>query len=354
MTPVKYKKWIDGVERFPATSETRYKKLRLDKNERTISFGPDFMGSLLSSIEPDHLCAYPEVLPFYKQLASHLGLAAENLFLTAGSDAAIRHCFDLFVNPGDKVVVLEPTFAMVDVYCQLYAATRSPVGYDADLEIDYQDMVSRLDDNTSLVIIANPNSPTGTYIPHDELSKVLLKASELEIPVLVDEAYYGFCKNSAVSLLSEYRNLIVSRTFSKAYGLAGLRIGFLIGDTGLMRLIQKFKPMYEVNQIAILFASKLLEDFSIVDKYIEDADIGKRWLVRELRLLGFDVVDTETNFIHVDFGSKLEKILSRFRSNQILVRGGLSVAGYENFLRITTGPLESMERVVEVVRDSME
>ena len=353
MTPVKYKKWIDGVERFPATGETRYQKLRLDKNERTISFGPDFMGSVLSSIESDHLCAYPEVLPFYNQLADHLGLSAESLLLTAGSDAAIRHCFDLFVNPGDKVVVLEPTFAMVDVYCHLYAATRSPVGYNADLEIDYQDMVSRFDDNTSLVIIANPNSPTGTYIPHDELSKVLLKASELEIPVLVDEAYYGFCKNSAVSLLSEYRNLIVSRTFSKAYGLAGLRIGFLIGDTELMRLIQKFKPMYEVNQIGILFASKLLEDFSIVDKYIEDADIGKRWLVRELRLLGFDVVDTETNFIHVDFGSKLEKILSRFYSNKILVRGGLPVSGHENFLRITTGPLESMERVIEVVNQAI-
>jgi len=122
----------------------------------------------------------------------------------------------------------------------------------------------------------------------------------------------------------------------------------------LIRLIQKFKPMYEVNQIGILFASKLLEDFSIVERFLNDAEAGKRWIVDELRLLGFDVIDTETNFIHVDFGSKLEKILSRFRSNQILVRGGLSVAGYENFLRITTGPLESMERVVEVVRDSIE
>lgn len=353
MIPVKYKKWIENVERLPATGGTRCQKLRLDKNERTISFGADFMESVLSSIESDHLCAYPEVLPFYEQLADHLGLAAESLFLTAGSDAAIRHCFDLFVNPGDKVVVLEPTFAMVDVYCHLYAATRSPVGYNANLEIDYQDMVSRFDDNTSLVIIANPNSPTGTHIPNDELSKVLFKANELHIPVLIDEAYYGFCKNSAVSLLSEYQNLIVSRTFSKAYGLAGLRIGFLIADSGLMRLIRKFKPMYEVNQIGILFASKLLEDLSILDRYLDDAEAGKRWLVNELRLLGFDVIDTETNFIHVDFGSKLEKILSRFRLNQILVRGGLSVAGYENFLRITTGPLESMERVIEVVRESM-
>ncbi|XDZ70409.1 histidinol-phosphate transaminase [Alphaproteobacteria bacterium LSUCC0744] len=353
MTPLKYKKWIDCVERLPATGETRIHKLRLDKNERTIPFEANFIGDVLSSIESDHLCAYPEVLPFYNQLAEHLGLTAESLFLTSGSDAAIRHCFDLFVNPGDKVVVLEPTFAMVDVYCQLYAADRSSVGYDVDLEIDYDDMVSRLDDNTSLVIIANPNSPTGTYIPHDELSKILVKSDELGVPVLIDEAYHGFCKNSALSLLRDHQNLMISRTFSKAYGLAGLRIGFLAGNTALMQLVQKLKPMYEVNQMGILFASKLLEDWSIVDSYINDSEAGKRWLVDELRLLGFDVINTETNFIHVDFGSRLEKILSSFRANEILVRGGLSVVGYENFLRITTGPLESMERVIKVVNEAI-
>lgn len=349
MTAVKYKEWIDGLDRLPVSNETRYRKLRLDKNERTVAFEAAFLERILSSIESDYLCAYPEVLPFYNQLSRHLGLATESLFLTAGSDAAIRHCFELFVNPGDKVVVLEPTFAMVDVYCQLYAANRSPVGYNAELELDYDELVGRLDNRTSLVIIANPNSPTGTYIRHDELRRVIVKANELRIPVLIDEAYYGFCKNSALSLLNEYENLLISRTFSKAYGLAGLRIGFLAGGPALMGLMRKLRPMYEVNQIAILFASKLLDNLSIVSRYLQDAEAGKRWLVNEFHLLGFDVIDTETNFIHVDFGPKKENIVRALKLNGILVRGGLPIPGFDNFLRITTGPLESMLRIMKVV-----
>jgi len=111
--------------------------------------------------------------------------------------------------------------------------------------------------------------------------------------------------------------------------------------------------MYEVNQMGILFASRLLDDLSIVDRYIDEAENGKRWLVNELRNLGFDVIDTETNFIHVDFGLKLEKILSGFRSNEILVRGGLPVAGYANFFRFITGRQVSMERVLVVVSEAI-
>ncbi len=346
---IKHKEWVDKVYRVRGGVETRLDKIRLDKNERVSHLGEEFWGDLLSKIKQEHILAYPEVEPFYSKLADFLGVSTENLVVTAGADFAIKIAFELFVNPGDEVIVLDPTFAMIDVYSDLYNARKTKIGYDSNLNLEIEKLMDAISDKVSLVIIANPNSPTGTYISNDTISHILERAKKYSIPVLIDEAYWGFCPYSALDLLNTYGNLIIVRTFSKTAGLAGLRIGYAISSKIIARLMSKFKPMYEVNSIAILFASNLLDNWNIVDEHIKQVDEGKRYLVEELNNLSFKTIDTYTNFIHVDFNSKRELVLSAFKGNGILVKGGIGVDGFDNYVRITIGNIKEMTRVLGFV-----
>jgi histidinol-phosphate aminotransferase len=354
MSVVKHKMWVDYVERIRPNLETRYGLVRLDKNERTTPFNGNFINRVLSKITSEQLGAYPEVEPFYKQLSRHVDVDVNSLVVTAGSDAAIRHCFELFVNPGDRVVVLEPTFAMVDVYCGLFNADRFAIGYDGTLMLDFDRLLSGINQYTSLVIIANPNSPTGTLMKERDLRNVLKKAKENSVPVLVDEAYYGFCAQSAASLLSEFDNLIVSRTFSKAYGLAGMRIGFLMAHPSVASLLYRFRPMYEVNALGVYFAMSVIEEITIVEQYIAETNKGKKYLLEEVGSIGMRYVDTHTNFVHIDMRERLDSVIDMLDRRGVLVRGGLPIEGYESFLRISTGPVQCMKKVVEVLVDNLQ
>jgi len=349
---VKYKKWIEGVTRVRGELESRLDKVRLDKNERLAYFGDDFWKSIMEKLTQEHVLAYPEVEPLYEKLARFLKLTAEHLVVTAGSDFAIKTAFELFVNPGDKVIFLNPTFAMVEVYCNLYNAEKIKIGYDSNLEPDINSLMDAIAEDVALVIIANPNSPTGTYIDNETIEKILKKASASGIPVLIDEAYYGFCPYTAMDLLASYDNLIITRTFSKTAGLAGLRIGYIVAQPALAKLLYKFRPMYEVNSIAVLFVSELLDNWRIVDEYIEATDKGKKYLISGLNKLFFKTIDTFANFIHADFGISREMVLSGFLRDGILVRGSLPVKGFEEYTRISAGNVDEMEKLIKSIHKS--
>lgn len=347
---MKYKKWIEGVTRVRGELESRLYKVRLDKNERLAHFGDDFWKGIMEKSTQEHVLAYPEVEPLYEKLARFLGVTTEHLVVTAGSDPAIKTAFELFVNPGDKVIFLNPTFAMVEVYCNLYNAEKIKIGYDSNLEPDINSLMDAIAEDVALVIIANPNSPTGTYIDNKTIEKILKKASASGIPVLIDEAYYGFCPYTALDLLTAYPNLIITRTFSKTAGLAGLRIGYIVAQPALAKLLYKFRPMYEINSLAVLFATELLNRWEVVEDYIKDTLEGKKYLISELNKLSFKTIDTFANFMHVDFGIHKLKILQGFQRDKILVRGGLSVKGFESYMRISVGNTEEMRKVVKSIR----
>lgn len=350
---LKYKAWIGDVQRMRGTNETRLDKLRLDKNEKVGAFADQFWKQLISKIDQQHILAYPEVEPFYEKLAAFVGVSTQNLLVTAGSDFAIKIAFEAFVNPGDDVVVLDPTFAMVDVYCGLYRAKRIAIGYNSQLSLDVDRLMDSLNDKVSLVVLANPNSPTGTYITNTALSVILDRASQLSIPVLVDEAYFGFCPYSAIDHSKSYDNLVISRTFSKAAGLAGLRIGYLVSHPQTAQLLYRFRPMYEVNSIALLFASELLDHWEIVEEHVRSVMAGKEYLLRELNRLSFHTYDTMTNFIHVDFARHAARVIAGFQRDGILVGRGLSLPGFENSVRITSGAPDRMTEVIESISRSL-
>ena len=200
---IKHKAWVQSVHRLRGETNTRHGLTRLDKNERITDFPKEFFDAFIADIRSDHLTAYPEPEALYEKLAQLHGVSVDQLMITAGSDAAIRNCFDLFVNPGGEVIALDPTFAMVDIYCQLQGAQKKAIVYDTQLELDIPGLLNSIGPKTDLIVLANPNSPTGTLISEADLTSIIVKAASFQVPVLVDEAYYGFCKQTAVALLNK-------------------------------------------------------------------------------------------------------------------------------------------------------
>ena len=186
---------------------------------------------------------------------------------------------------------------MINLYCKIYRKKTISIGYNQNLELNKKKIYKSLDKKTSLVIISNPNSPTGTYIKIKEIEQILKKAKKFKIKVLLDEAYFGFSKKSAISLIKKYNNLIILRTFSKAYGLAGLRVGYAISNTTNIKQLNNTKPMYEINSLGILAATILLQDKKIKTNYINETKLGKNYLLNFFNEKKIEYLDSDTNFI---------------------------------------------------------
>ena len=328
---------------------TRYKFLRLDKNERVSDFKISFFNRILKKFKPHHLTAYPELENLYKLIARTNKLAKEQLVITPGSDGAIRMCFDLFTKKNDKIICLKPTFAMVEIYSKTHSLKQIKIGYDSDLNLDLDFLYKKINSKISLIILANPNSPTGTIIEERNLTKILNLSQKKNIPVLIDEAYYGFSKFTALPLIKKYKNLVVARTFSKAYGLAGCRAGYLATNKNLAKKFFSLKPMYEINSLATLFISEFIKN-RVDKKYVSETTKGKKLLIKFLKYKNINFFDTYANFIHIDFGKNRKKILKEFKRKKILIKGGLSVKNLLNFTRITTGPLKEINKVIKILK----
>jgi histidinol-phosphate aminotransferase len=344
------KNWIKNIIRIQPDNIDRSKFLRLDKNERVIDFDKKFLSYMKKSINTYQVAAYPDVNKIYKSISKELKIPKNNICLTAGSDIALKMCFEYFTTNGDKIITLEPTFGMVDVYAKIYNLKNIKIHYDRNLNLKLNELLSKIKKDISLIIIANPNSPTGTIIKHEDLKKIIIKSHYYKIPLVIDEAYFGFYNFSYIKFIKKYKNIIITRTFSKAFGLAGLRVGFLVSDSAISRNLYKYRPMYEINNIACLAIGFLLKNKEIVKNHIRNLLIGKSFLIEELKKFKIKYIDTHANFFHIYLGSKKKYFERILKKNKILVRKGPGVEGYENYLRVSLGSKNQMEKIVILLK----
>jgi len=346
-----YFKNIDKIFRIRGTLKSRYKAIRLDKNERVSEFDKYFLNKIKKKINSNYLTTYPEIEQLYKILAKKFKLNKEMFILTAGSDMAIRNCFELFVRRNDRIITLSPTYGMVDVYAKLYGCKQVKINFGRKLKLDIVELINKINSKTKLIIIANPNSPTGTIIENRQLIEIFKKAKKFNCYVLIDEAYYGFYKNTVLPFLKKFPNLIVSRSFSKAYGLAGCRVGMLIANKTTAKRLYKFRPMYEINSISVLIVKEMIKNDSILKKYIQETKKGKKHLIKTLDKFGFFYHNSYTNFLIVDFKTeKLKnKIWQYLKKKNILIPEGLQIPGFKTFLRFTLGPIKYMKLITNAL-----
>jgi len=340
------------IYRTPPNKKDRLKFLRLDKNEDNVCLPKGILQKILSKVTPDFIASYPQIYPLYKSLSKWLGVSENNLLVTAGSDAAIKAAFEAFVGPGDEVVIPCPTFAMFEVYSKIFQAKLKRVVYEKDLSLSMEKILKSISSKTKLVALPNPNSPTGTIVGRSDILNLLKRAKSKGAAVLIDEAYNPFYPNSAIDLINEYPNLIVTRTFAKAFGLASVRLGFAVAHPKTIKLLMASKPMYEVNSFAVLFGCAVLEHPEWMKHNVQETLKGKKYLEGEIKKLGLKTFPSHANFILVKVGeSRVRLLIEKMRKSGILIGGGYDHETLKNCIRISLGPKEKMKKVVGVLKN---
>ena len=315
--------------------------LRLDFNENTFAPSPRVQ-TVLQRIAAETLTKYPERHHVEQIVAKHFDLTEEAVLLTNGVDEAIHLLCETYLEPQDEVVIVTPTFSMYALYAEATGARIREVQADSTLQFPYQRVREAIGPSTRLTMLASPNNPTGSVVDSSFLLE--LAAAAPQAALLVDEAYYHFYGESVLSVTATVPNLFVARTFSKAYGLAGLRIGLLVGHPDAMRFVRKVSSPYNVNSIALECLPEALADDAYISWYAEQVLQSRAIAERTLTNLRVPFWPSHANFILMSIGSKHKAFVDAMRRQDVLVRDRSSDPGCDGCVRITLGTIEHTER----------
>ena len=327
--------------------------LWLDKNENLDPALSALTAEILRELDPIYLATYPDCGGAYRKLARWLEIPTDALLLTPGSDGAIRITFEAFVGEGDKVVHTTPTFAMYSVYCQMFGARVDAVAYERGARgpsLSVERILVHLDRvRPRLFCLPNPDSPTGTVVSLDELRAVVELCARIDTVVLIDEAYHPFHDATCIPWTQEFRHLVVARTFAKAWGLAGLRVGYAVGHPDTVCYLHKLRPMYEVSTIGVAFIERVLDHVEAMTASVRRLNDGKRYFVGEMTKLGFDTLPTHGNFQHVAFGNRAEAI-HRALKNRVLYRKDSDDDCLRGYSRFSATTIEKFAPIVAIIQ----
>jgi histidinol-phosphate aminotransferase len=324
----------------------RHGALRLDFNENTVGCSRRALDALRRLTRAE-AAVYPEYERTRQRLARWFGVAAEQLVLTAGTDDALRLAIDVVVEPGSMVVLVEPTFAMYRFYAERAGARIVVLRYGAQMQFPEQPVLRALERRPRLFVLANPNNPTGTLVPRAVLRRILQAAPRTW--VLVDEAYFEFSGVTVLPWIRRYPHLLVTRTFSKAFGLAGLRVGCLFAHRRAVELFRRAQSPYPVAAPALAAAEQAVRDRRFLREYLRAVQTGKQVLVAGLQRLRIPQFPSAANFVLVDFGRRADVVLQGLCRRGILLRDRRSDFGRVGFVRITVGTPAQMRRLVRAL-----
>jgi histidinol-phosphate aminotransferase len=309
-------------------------KLRLDFNENTVGASPQVVQYLREHLDETSLSMYPDYGETKHDLAEFFGVEPDDFILTNGTDEAIQVLVNTYVDDGDEVLLLKPTYAMYRFYAEVAGAKLSEIPYRRHkLAFPLDELIEAISPRTRAILIANPNNPTGTATSRTGLERILEKATSAA--VLIDEAYYEFCGVTALPLIEDYPNLFVSRTFSKVYGMAALRLGCLFSQNGNVEFLHKAQSPYSVNSLAALAARAAVRDRSYIEKYVLEVLAARELLYVGLEKLGIPYYESKANFVLFEAGDRAVAIRDGLRRRGVLVRDRSSeIAGC---IRVTVG-----------------
>jgi len=321
--------------------------LRLDFNENTIACSPAVL-EVLAGISGSALTRYPEREPVEAVAAEHLGIAPECVALTNGVDEAIHVLFETFLDAGDELLLPVPTYAMYQVYASMTDAQVVPVQADGDFQFPFEKLIAAITPRTKIIAVASPNSPTGSTATLAQITALAERAPQAM--VLVDEAYFHFHGETAMGLIGELPNLVVARTFSKAYGLAGMRVGLLACAAEHMRWIRRVLSPYSVNQIALACLPAALGDRAYLKWYLGEVLAARAEFEAELDTVGVPRWPSRANFVLVRIGAAHTEFVRRMHAFGMMVRDRSRDPGCDGCVRITIGTREQMRQAASALR----
>jgi histidinol-phosphate aminotransferase len=318
--------------------------VKLNTNESPLPPSPEVIRAIKEAAnESLRLYPSPTGAPARKAIAEHFGLDAAQVTLGNGGDELIEMCFRAFAGPGDGVAFATPTYPLFEPLCRIHDAL--PSKHPTELPSELPPSLGP--DPSPLKFIVNPNSPTGALFDMPAVEAAVAASSGV---VVIDEAYVDFAPQSCLELLGRHDNVLILRTFSKGYGLAGMRIGFALGSRDLIGALDSVKDSYNVDRLAIVAAAAAIEDEGHHQKLVDEVITNRAHLAGALMDLGFEVVPSSTNFIFTKPPKPAIEVVAALRARRILVRhyDREPIAGW---LRITIGTQDQHDRLLQALRE---
>ena len=346
--PVPVRHSVARMRAYNPPLEGRTDKLRLDFNENPIGCSPAVRRAL-AKLSAAEISAYPEQASVRRKLAKFFGVSPEELLLTNGTDEALSLIVNTFVESNNKVLFVEPTYAMYRFYSELAGARIVAPRYTADMEFPWSEVFAALKSNPRVLFLPNPNSPTGNLLSLPELQRILRAAKRTM--VVIDEAYFEFSGVTVVPWIRRHNNLIVTRTFSKTAGLAGLRLGCIFVNRELAATMRKAQSPYPVNAAALVAGEAALRDRAFIARTLRDVRRGRQELERGLIRLGIRYFPSGGNFLLIHFGARAKAIVAALDHKGILVRDRSSDFGGEGYVRVTLGTLSQTRRLLRELKE---
>lgn len=333
----------------PLEGRRKYKGVLCDFNERTIPTSPKVRAAIRAFAGQNQVQFYPEYGDeLLRKIAAYAKVKPWQVMVTNGSDQGIDLIFRAFTSYGDKVVIPTPSFAMFP-QCAGMVGNKvvEPTYKLPDLEYPINEVLNEIENGAKLVVICNPNNPTGTLLSLVEIEQILTKAAEKSCIVYIDEAYSEFSGITAAPLIKKYPNLIITRTFSKAFGLASLRVGYVLSDENNIAELRKVLGPYDVNMAGYAAACAALDDVKETQKYVDEVmEKAKPMVESFFKKQKIPFYPSRSNFVLFK-PQNASLVYEKLREKSILVRprGGPNIDGT---LRVTMGTVSQMKKFISV------
>jgi histidinol-phosphate aminotransferase len=331
---------------YEPPGEGRADKLRLDFNENTAGCSPAVRRAL-AKLTPKLLSMYPEYERGTRRLARHFKVAPEELLLTNGGDDALRVFFDAFVDGGTSTVICEPTFPMYRYWGEVAGAKIEVQRYGPAMEFPLDGVLQALTSRPRVLFVCNPNNPTGTLLEVSVIEAILKAATHTA--VVVDEAYAEFSGITVIPWIHEYPQLFVARTFSKAAGLAGLRLGAVIACEESLTILRRATAPFPVNVAALAAAEAAVGDPRTMKLYVKNIRRTRAWFEKELHRLNVKTYPSAGNFLLADFGPGTSEMCAELFKKGVLLRDRAKDIG-PGIVRVSIGTQKEMERLLKLIK----
>jgi len=329
--------------------------IKLASNENPLGCSPK-VKEALSSMKADMISSYPApfIHPLMNELSQHLKVESDQIIISNGSDLIYNFLLAGFALHNNKYLLTHRyAFSTYEIQAAALGVPVKKVEIRRDWTVEVNKIINACDENTALICLANPNNPTGTLIPEEDILK-LLETIPQQTLVVLDEAYFEFSnplqKYNAIDWLHLFPNLVVTRTFSKAYGLAGLRLGYAAAHPSIISILRRLQLPFTVNQAALVAGCAALKDQDFVQETVKITKEGIQQMSQGLEHLGFDYIPSCCNFITFDCREDGNKIYQELLKKGIIVRP-LHPYGMEHFLRVSIGTSQQNNRFLDTLGD---
>ncbi|MFQ6136526.1 MAG: histidinol-phosphate transaminase [Candidatus Hydrothermarchaeales archaeon] len=328
--------------------------IKLASNENPLGPSPIAIDEIKKSLSEISTYPDPTATELRTKISKYLDLDEESVVVGNGSDEIMELVFKTFLNPGEEVVIPIPTFPLYENLTKAYSGIPVLIPQDKGFQFDVDKILEKINKKTKLVFICSPNNPTGSVILEEDLRKILKE----ELVVILDEAYVEFADRSLAGLVREYENLVVLRTFSKAFGLAGLRVGYGLADKRIIDYFLRVKLPFNVNILALRAAAGALEDRRFLEESIKTAKEGREFLFEELSKIDrVKVHPSKSNFllIRLELQKTSKEVTEDLFKRGIIVRDCAHFKGLDGeFIRVSVGTMEDNRRFLECLKEVLD